>query len=151
MSLKCVRRPKSPNWIVRGTVRRIRVEESTGTSDRRLAEEIRAKREAELIAQSVYGRRAVATFAEAALSYMEQGGSRRFMEPVVRHFTTTPLGKIDQDAIDKGSRKLFPEASPSTRNRQFYTPVSAVLWHAARRGWCDRPFIERPDVGPDRV
>jgi hypothetical protein len=49
MPIRLVRRPKSPNWVMRGTVRRIRIEESAGTSDRRLAEEIRAKREAELL------------------------------------------------------------------------------------------------------
>ena len=65
MPLRLVRRAKSPNWIIRGTVRGIRVEESTGTN-RRVAEEIRAKREAELLAQSVYGRHATCTFAEAA-------------------------------------------------------------------------------------
>jgi hypothetical protein len=145
MSLKCVRRPKSPNWVIRGTVRGIRVEESTGTDDKRLAEEIRAKREADLIAQSVYGRRAIETFAGAALSYLEQGGSRRFMEPIIRHFATTPLAHIDQDALDRGALKLYPYVSPSTRNRQFYTPASAVLHHAARRGWCSRPIIERPE------
>ena len=42
--LKLVRRPKSPHWILRGTVRRIRIEESTRTDDKRAAEEIRAKR-----------------------------------------------------------------------------------------------------------
>jgi hypothetical protein len=31
--LKIVRRPKSPFWYMRGTVRRIRVEESTGIVD----------------------------------------------------------------------------------------------------------------------
>jgi hypothetical protein len=67
------RRPKSPNWVIRGTIRGICVEESTRTSDKQTAEEIRAKREVELLAQSVYGRRATATFAEAALNYMEQG------------------------------------------------------------------------------
>src|SRR5262245_42897422 len=103
MSLKLVKRPKSPNWIIRGTVRRIRVEESTGTDDKRRADEIRAKREAELFAQSVYGRRAIATFAEAALSYLEQGGSRRFLEPVIRHFGTTPLAQIDQAALDRAA------------------------------------------------
>jgi integrase len=147
MSIKLVRRPKSPNWIMRGTVRGTRVEESTGTDERRIAEEIRAKREAELLAQSVYGRRATATFAEAALSYLEQGGSRRFLEPIIRHFGTLPLAQIDQDAIDRGARKLFANATASTRNRQFYTPASAVLHHAARRGWCTRPMIERPDEG----
>ena len=45
--LQLVRRPKSPNWIIRGPVRGIRVEESTGTSKRRIAEEIRAKRESD--------------------------------------------------------------------------------------------------------
>jgi integrase len=144
MSLKCVRRPKSPYWIIRGTVRGIRIEESTGTSDKRVAEEIRAKREAELIAQSVYGRRAVATFAEAALSYLEQGGSRRFLTPIIQHFGTMPLAQIDQDALDRAAVRLYPKVSGSTRNRHFYTPASAVLHHGAKRGWCGKPIIQRP-------
>ena len=102
MSLRLVRRPKSPYWIIRGTVRRVRVEESSGTGDKRIAEEIRAKREAQILADSVYGRRATATFAEAALSYLQAGGDKRFLEPVIKHFGTTPLAKIDQDAIDHG-------------------------------------------------
>ena len=151
MPLKLVRRPKSPNYIIRGTIRGCRVEESSGTSDRRVAEEIRAKREAELLKQSIYGRRAVATFAEAALSYLEHGGERRFLEPVIRHFGTLPLAQVDQDAIDAAARKLFPNVTGATRNRQVYTPVSAVLHHAAKRGWCARPIIDRPDAPPDRI
>src|SRR5262249_21783253 len=129
MPLRLVRRPKSPNWIIRGTVRGIRVEESAGTSDRRFAEEIRAKREAEILAQSVYGRRATCTFAQAALSYIEGGGSKRFLAPVVKYFGTTPLVRIDQDAIERGARKVYPDVSPATLDRQFYTPTSAVLKH----------------------
>lgn len=151
MPIKLVKRPKSPNWIMRGTVRGIRIEESTGTGERRIAEEVRAKREAELLAQSVYGRRATATFAEAALSYLEHGGSKRFLEPVIKHFGTLALAKIDQDALDRGARKLFPDATAATRNRQFYTPASAVLHHAARRGWCGLPVIERPEASPERI
>jgi hypothetical protein len=47
--------PKSPFWYIRGTVRHIRVEESTGIVDdgravnKKIAEEIRAEREAEII------------------------------------------------------------------------------------------------------
>jgi len=48
MSLKLVRRPKSPNWIIRGTLRGIRINESTGVAGRRAAEEIRAERQSEL-------------------------------------------------------------------------------------------------------
>jgi site-specific recombinase XerD len=145
------RRPKSPYWIIRGTLRGIRVEESTGTSDKRVAEEIRAKREAEILAQSIYGRRATATFAAAALSYLEQGGSKRFTAPVIRHFGTTLLARIDQDALDQGAKKVYPNASPSTRNRQFFAIASSILHHAAKRGWCAPPIIERPAAPPGRI
>ncbi len=151
MPLDLKRRPKSPYWIIRGTLRGIRVEESTGTSDKRIAEEIRAKREAEILAESVYGRRATSTFAAAALSYLENGGSKRFTAPVISHFGTTPLGKIDQDAIDKAARKLYPDAGPATRDRQCYAIASAILHHAAQRGWCAKPIIQRPKLPEGRI
>ena len=56
MPIRIVRRPKSPNWIIRGTLRGVRVEESTGTDNKKIADEIRAKRESEILAQSIYGR-----------------------------------------------------------------------------------------------
>jgi len=34
--------------------------------------------------------------------------------------------------------------------RQFYVPVSAVLTHAAKRGWCTKLIIERPKTPPGR-
>jgi integrase len=85
------------------------------------------------------------------LSYLEQGGSKRFLAPIISHFGTTPLAQIDQSALDRGANKLYPKASPATRNRQFFTPASSVLHHAARRGWCAAPIIERPDQGEERV
>jgi integrase len=148
--LRLVRRTKSPNWVIRGTVRGIRIEESTGTNDKKIAEEIRAKREAEILAESVYGRRATATFAQAALSYLEQGGSKRYLNDIISHFGTKPLVQIDQDAIDRGARKVYPDVRDSTRVRQFYVPVSAVLTHAAKRGWCSKLIIERPKTPPGR-
>jgi integrase len=149
--LELKRRPKSPYWIIRGTLRGIRVEESTGTSDRRAADEILIKREAEILEQSIHGRRATSTFAGAALSYLEHGGSKRFTVPVIRHFGTTPLARIDQDALDQGAKKLYPNASPATRNRQFYAIASSILHHAAKRGWCPPPIIERPPTPLGRI
>jgi integrase len=149
--LKLVRRPKSPHWVIRGTLRGIRLEESTGTDSKAIAEEIRAKREAEILAESIYGRRATVTFASAALSYMENGGSARFLEAVIKHFGTTLLAKIDLDAIDRMARKLYPDGCSATRNRQAYTPASAVMRHAARRGWCAPLIIERPEPSSERV
>jgi integrase len=151
MPLKLVRRPNTPNWVIRGTLRGVRVEESTGTGNRTAAEEIRAKREAEILKASIYGRAATASFAEAALSYLQQGGSRKFLQPVIQYFKTTPLAKIDQEAIEEGAGKLFPNASPATRNRNFYTPTLAVLHHAARKKLCARPIVKRPKPSKARV
>src|SRR5258706_13173181 len=120
MPLRLVERPKSPYWIIRGTLRGIRVEESTGTSDRRAAEEILIKREAEILEQSIHGRRATETFASAALSYLQQGGSKRFTVPVISHFGTMPLVQPDQDPLDRAAKKLYPNASPPRRNRHSY-------------------------------
>src|SRR5262249_1950720 len=58
--------------------------------------------------------------------------------------------QIDQNAIDRGARKLYPDASDSTRVRQFYVPVSAALTHAAKRGWCPKLIIERPKTPQGR-
>jgi integrase len=157
MPLRLVRRPKSPYWIVRGTVRGIRVEESTGVASRSVAEEIRAKREAEIITQSVHGRSATATFAEAVASYLETGGrrrtggSRRFLTPILEHFQTTSLAAIDLGAIERAAKKLYPHASPQTRNRQVFSPTVAVLRHAAQRVWCAMPIIARPQQPEGRV
>jgi integrase len=151
MSLRLVKRPKSPNWVIRGTVRGIRLEETTGVADKKAAEEIRAAREAEILKESIYGKQATATFASAALSYVENGGSDEFLKPVADHFGTTPLARIDQHALDAGAKKVYPNVSPSTRNRQFYTPVSAVLHHAARQGWCSKPIIQRPKQPKGRI
>ena len=144
--LRLRRRTYSPYWIIRGSIKGQRIEESTGTSDRPLAEEICAKRESEIHREHIYGRASTATFAEAALSYLEAHGSKpvRFLAPVIKHFGTTPLARIDLVAIERGARKLFPNGSPATLNRQFFTPASAVLHHAAKRGMCALPIIERP-------
>ena len=151
MPVKLYRRKGSPNWYIRGTVRGIPVDESSRTSDRAAAEEIRIQREAEVLQRSIHGARATATFLEAAVSYMEAGGERRYLKAVIDHFGTTPLVKIDQAAIDSAAHSLKPGAGNATRNRQIYTPMSAVLKHAAKRGLCDFPRIERPRQPRGRI
>ncbi len=151
MSLRLVKRPRSPNWIMRGSIRGMRLEESTGTADRSRAEEIRAKREAEFHTEFIYGKKATVTFAHAVQSYLENGGSRRFLAPILNYFRIIPLARIGQDELDIGAKKLFPNALSATRNRQFYTPVSAVLHHAALKAWCTKPVIARPKQSSGRI
>ena len=69
MPLQLVKRKGSNHWYVRGTVRKQPVFESTGTDDKKAAEEIRIKREARLLTDSIHGKDSSVTFFEAAVSY----------------------------------------------------------------------------------
>lgn len=151
MPLRLTRRHNSPNWYIRGTVRGIAIDESTRTDRREAAEALRIRREAELLDRSIHGRRATATFLEAAVSYMEAGGETRYLGPLIDHFGALRLAALDQMAIDVAAQALYPAAAPATRNRQVYTPISAVLRHAAERGLCEHRAIRRPRTGKERV
>jgi len=130
---------------MRGSVRGQSIEETTGTSDKKAAEAIRVKRESELLDESVYGKKVTVTFDVAALDYLEHGsGDARFLKPLADHFSGTLLRNIDQHAIDLAAKKLYPNVGPATRNRQVYTPMSAILHHGARKGFCSVPIIARP-------
>jgi integrase len=50
-----------------------------------------------------------------------------------------PLGDIDQLAIDNAVDAIYPDAPATTRNRQGYTPISAVLKHAGVERKIKRP------------
>jgi len=157
MSLKLKQRHGGRIWYIVGTVRGVTLDESTGLADRAKAEEVRARREWQIIEESIHGRKATATFLEAAVSYLEHGGrdktggERTYIRPLLDHFGTMPLAKIDQVAIDKAAKKLYPDVSSSTLNRQVFTPVSAVLRHAAKRGMCELLLLDRPKAPEGRV
>ena len=89
MPLKLVERRGCDSGHLRGSVRGVIVDESTKVDDREQAEAIRAKREWEIVNRQIGGSRATATFLEAAVSYMENGGEARFVKPLFEHFKTT--------------------------------------------------------------
>src|SRR5437588_6162044 len=101
MPLKLYRKRGSPNWYVRGTVRGITVDESSRVAEKSAAEAIRIQREAECLQASVFGRKATVSFLQAAVDYMDQGGERRFVGPLIEHFGTCALASIDQAAIER--------------------------------------------------
>jgi site-specific recombinase XerD len=151
MSLKLVKRHGSDSWYIRGTVRGVVVDESTKVADKALAESIRAKREWEIVTRQIGGNRAVATFLEAAVLYLENGGEARFVKPLVDYFKTTPLSQIGQAEVETCARRLHPGLAPSTINRKVFTPMSAIMTHAAKRKLCDKPAFERPPQPRGRV
>lgn len=151
MPLKLVKRHGSPNYYIRGSIRGVVVDESTGLSDLGQAEEYLAIRSAQVVTEAVHGGAAVRTFADAAVSYMEAGGERKHLAPLIKHFGTTKLNRIGQEQIEAAAKKIKSGASNATLNRHVYTPTSAVLHHAARKGWCARPVIARPKQPKGRV
>jgi integrase len=151
MPLKLTRRHDSPNWYLRGTIRGVTVDESTGVADRKAAEAIRARREWEIVQGSIFGRKTTATFLKAAVGYMEAGGERRYMQRLLDRFGGLPLEQINQAVIDQTAKALYPTAAASTLNRQVYTPISAVLKHGAARGLCGYRQVERPIQPKGRV
>lgn len=150
MSLRLAKSEASPYWQITGTVAGQRVRETTGTADKRLAEEIKAKREAEIIRADLYGKQAfTVTWDKACLSYLEvvrpNAKTQGFLLKLTKLFANRKLSQIDQEALDEAVKALCkPDAAPATWLRNVITPARAVLTHAARRGWCELPKIETP-------
>lgn len=154
MPLKLVRREGSENWYIRGTVRGTSVFETTGTDNKEAAEAVRIATESRLLTESVFGKSATKTFGECAESYLESGGSPRFLgkknketgqwSGLIGHFMMTKMHKIGQDELDVAAELLYPRASPQTRNRQCYTPFIAVWSFATTRKWAEKRTWSRP-------
>ena len=108
MPLKLKRRPGRPHWYMHGTVRGISIRESTGVTDQKAAEAIKARREWEIIQRSVFGAEASATFVGAAVKYLEADGEKLYLKPIIAKIGSVPLAKIDQGLIDKVARELYP-------------------------------------------
>lgn len=145
---------RHPYWRVRGELEGVRVDRTTGVTSEEAAETLRQKWERQIIRGEYCGpnapeESAVAsrTFRAAAIAYLYAGGDPRFMSAIID--LTGPyalcdrlLADIDQIALDSAAAELYPNATPATVNRQFYTPVSAVLKRAGierrfkrPRGW----------------
>lgn len=157
MPLKLVPgRHGSPNYYIRGTFRGFRIDKSTGVRTRREADEILAALQRDLLIESAHGVSATRTFADAAMSYMEADGERTHLPALIRHLGERPLSRIGPGEIKATATKLSKRPGgkrllPSTVNRQIYTPLIAVLNHAAELGWCYKPKGTRPEQPKGRV
>jgi integrase len=138
---------RTPHFTVRGTYLGVYVDRSTKTGERRQANKV-LKGWAEQIERGEYGKRAASvvegpqeemTFAGAAVAYMNGRGERRFLTQAIKELGRIALSKIDQAEIDAAAVRAFPKGTAAYRNRNFYTPVSAVLKHVG-----DSREIKRP-------
>lgn len=128
MPLKLVppREGKSPNWTIRGAYLGKHVNRSAGTGKRAVAQQVLKQIERD-IERGTFSEPGEPTFASAAAAYMKSGGERTYIRRLLEYFGDRPIREIDQAAIDAASVAIYPNASPATRNRQVYTPCSAIL------------------------
>jgi integrase len=147
MPLKLVppRKGRSPYWSVRGTYLGRYVDRSTKAAKRALAQKMLAKWQHE-IEEGLFARAEEPTFLSAAVAYMKAGGERRPLKRLLDHFRDEPLSQINQQAIEKAALELFPSHSAATRNREVFTPISAILKHAGVDFKVRRPKGSRGQV-----
>jgi integrase len=154
LTLRKPRPGKSPNYEIRGKYLGCRVEVSAGTNRRPVAQKQLRKIEECIEEHGCYPApqakpdKGQPTFLSAAVAYMRDGGSRRYVAPLIKHFGETPLREIDQDAIDTAAIALHPGVTPATRARQAYTPISAIMHHALGD---KAPMVRRPKGAKGRV
>jgi integrase len=158
LKLRPPRSGKTPNFEIRGTHRGPKgsfpVETSSGTPKR--SDALKFLRTVEDCinehgcwpAPAPERRTGKPTFLSAANTYMQAGGPRRYLAPLIRHFREKPLSEIDQDAIDNAATTLYSHVSPATQNCYVYTPVSAILHHTLG----DKcPIIRRPKGAKGKI
>lgn len=119
----------SKNFYLRGTYLGRFVNQSTGTDKRKVAGEI-LKELIDGIESGRSTRKGEPNFADAVTAYIDSGGDAKRAKPLALYFKETALRLIDQKAIDDCAAALMPKASAATRNREVYTPVSAILKRA---------------------
>jgi hypothetical protein len=137
------RKGKTPYWYVRGKYLGIALDDSTGTTEERAARRIfktwREQAERGEFRKKPSAELTPATFLSAAVAYMQAGGERQYIQPLLAKWGEKPLTNIDQIAIDALAAELYPNAAAPTRNRQVYTPVSAILKRAGIEHKIRRP------------
>lgn len=141
------------NFYGRGTYLGVAVNKSTGTPRKPIAARIIRKWEQD-IERGVFDAAKGETFMSAAVRYMEKGGERRFVARLIAHFgpdqllrPALPQGEslevYWQREIDNAAAALYPTQSVATRNREVYTPGSAILKTGGLKFTLTRPVGSR--------
>lgn len=142
------RKGKSPNWTIRGTYLGHYVNQTAGSPRRAVAikELTRVQDEIE---RGRFSKPGEVTFVDAVDAYLNTASgarpparereSRRILRKLSAYFGERPISEIGQAEIDAAAMALYPHASPATRNRQCYSPLSAVLKRAGAKFDIQRP------------
>jgi integrase len=129
---------RTPYWRVRGTYLGRYVDRSAKCRERKVARQVAEQFERD-IERGQFAEPGEPTFELAATNYMNAGGDPRPIKRLLLHFGKKPLKEMSQDVIDQAAYTMFPTQTGATRNREVYTPVSAILKHAGVKVSLRRP------------
>lgn len=139
-----------------GSRRRIR--RSARTSDRKEAQALHDRIQAEAWRQGQLGERPRYTWRDAVVSYMTgREGRASYSQDIQRlkwldsHLGAYRLDEITASVLEDTKQARLAEAAPSTVNRMLVL-VRAILNHACDREWIDRPpKVKAVPEAPTRV
>lgn len=135
------RRP-SGIYRIRGTHHGVKIDRSSGTRSFAEAEAIREKWEREIFERVILGKRPGATFAALAADFIRAGRSLGpHDEAIILALGERDAATITPADCDALAVAIYPNAKPSTINRNIIAPISALMnWAAAadrapKRAW----------------
>lgn len=146
-----IEKRKSGIYRIRGEHHGVHVDESARTRRESDANAVKERKEREIFDQVVLGKAPPYSFAQAAIDYVQGGGERQFLKPLILEFGTRDVSKLRQSDVNALAAKLYPDAKNSTRNRRVYTPFIAVMKFAADDGRCDDRRWRRPEQPQGRT
>lgn len=139
-------------WQVVGTVKipgrknGVRVRESTGTGRLRDAEAYRDKLRQETIDKETLGPACALTFAGCVIIYLEKGGEKRFIKPILKRFGTTRIMDLNASDVSNFAIEQYGHLAPASVKRFFYTPLNAAIAKGCREHGIAPKKFTAPDV-----
>lgn len=143
MPIRVFRRKGSKIYSYSGTVAGRKLRGSTRTTDKKRAERIAAKKEADQWDCHLDGPEAVLTFAKASVLYRAAGGETRFLTKIEDYWKDTLVKDIKPGMIRQMAIDIYPNCSAASRNRQAIVPTQAVINHCHGLEMCPPIRVKR--------
>lgn len=153
------RRKTSPYWYVKISAGGRRVQESTGTADRRKAQEFHDRLKASLWEQAKLGQKPRRSWQQAVVRYITAlegkasvADARLQLRWLDDHLGKLMLDEVTREVVEEiRSARMACQVKPATVNRTLEV-LRAVLKRAEKMGWIDRaPAVEMLEEPTRRV
>lgn len=95
----------------------VRVRQSTGTARLRDAETYRDKLRQEVVDREIHGPGHALTFAGCVIIYLEKGGERRFMKPILEKFGATRIKDLTADKVSAFAIERYGHLARAKRQK----------------------------------